>query len=201
MAVLGLMKGNLLTAQELITAGNYEQVETLIVQPVELYSEIETILPEKGVEDFKPILSQLRNVAQYDPQSADIPSLIDESLTSIDGAIAAIPEAQLNSPEFVLSSIVPMLKNAATEYEAAIASNQFVEIIDYQESRGLVNYADELYQTIAEQKSEVDPEGHQTISDTLAELKTAWPAIEPPSTPIKEPSEVYGLVSQIEFNK
>jgi hypothetical protein len=97
--------------------------------------------------------------------------------------------------------MVEMLKTAATEYKAAIANNQFVEVVEYQDSKGFVDYADQLYQTVAEQKSQADPEGHKTITESLAELKTAWPSIEPPAAPIKEPGEVLGLVSQIEFSK
>ena len=89
----------------------------------------------------------------------------------------------------------------AEEYEAAIANNQFVEITKYQESRGFVGYADELYQNVADQNSQANPDGHQIIVDSLAELKTAVPTIEPPAAPIKEPGEIQGLVSQIEFNK
>jgi hypothetical protein len=35
----------------------------------------------------------------------------------------------------------------------------------------------------------------------MTQLKTAWPSIDPPQTPVKTPSEIYSLVSQIEFNK
>jgi hypothetical protein len=202
MTVLGLMKGHLMAAQELITAKNYEQAEPHIGHPVEeLYSDIETVLPAKGVKDFKPTLNQLHDLIKSAPNAPEVQSLLDQSLVSIDEAITAIPEEKRNSSEFILSSMVEMLKTAATEYEAAIINNQFVEIVEYQDSRGFVFYCDELYQTIAQSKSQADPEGHQVITDTLAELKTAWPTIEPPDAPIKEPSEIYSLVSQIEFNK
>jgi hypothetical protein len=135
------------------------------------------------------------------PESPEVQTLLDESLASIDGAIAVIPKAQISSPEFVLDVMVEMLKTAATEYEAAIANNQFVEIVEYQDSKGFVDYADELYKTVAKQKSQADPKGHKIITDSLAELKTAWPSIEPPKAPIKEPGEIQGLVSQIEFSK
>ncbi|MGF1587869.1 MAG: hypothetical protein ACFCU7_01245 [Pleurocapsa sp.] len=36
---------------------------------------------------------------------------------------------------------------------------------------------------------------------TFVSWRFAWPSIEPPPAPIKEPSEVYGLVSQIELSK
>ena len=202
MTVLGLMKGHLNAAQELIALKNYEEAEPHIAHPVnELYGDIETVLPEKGVKDFKPTLTQLHDLIQSAPDSPEVETLLTESQTSIDNAIAAIPEEQLKSPEFVIDAMIGMLKNAATEYEAAIIDNKFVEVVEYQDSKGFVDYAAELYKTVAEQKSQADPEGHQTITDSLAELKTAWPSIEPPAAPIKKPSEVSGLVTQIEFSK
>ncbi|NJK55823.1 MAG: hypothetical protein HC939_07410 [Pleurocapsa sp. SU_5_0] len=202
MTVLGLMKGHLNAAQELLALKNYEQAEPHIGHPVEeLYGEIATVLPQKGVKDFKPTLTQLHDLIQSAPDSPEVQTLLDESLASIDGAIAVIPKEQINSPEFVLDVMVEMLKNAAAEYKAAIVNNQFVEVVEYQDSKGFVDYADQLYQTVAEQKSKADPEGHKTITDSLAELKTAWPSIEPPKAPIKQPGEIQGLVSQIEFSK
>ena len=196
------MKGHLITAQELIALENYQQAEPHIGHAVdELYGNIETVLPEKGVEDFKPTLNQLQDQIQSAPDSPEVETLLEQSEASIDDAIAALPESQLNSPEFVLDAMVEMLKSAATEYEAAIANGQFAEISEYQNSRGFVLYADELYQTVAAEKAAADPQGHQVITDSLTELKTAWPTIEPPEAPVKEPSEIYGLVSQIEFNK
>ncbi|MEL6787557.1 MAG: hypothetical protein AAFO76_09140, partial [Cyanobacteria bacterium J06607_15] len=167
----------------------------------ELYSDIETVLPERGAEDFKPTLVQLNELIQSAPESPEVETLLDESLASIDSAIAVIPESQINSPEFVLDVMVEMLKNAAAKYDAAIANNQIVEVVEYQDSKGIVDYAEQLYQTVATQKSQADPQAHQVITDSLAELKTAVPSVEPPTAPVKEPSEIYGLVSQIEFNK
>lgn len=202
MTTLGLMKGHLMAAEELIAVKNYAEAEPHIAHPVdELYSQIETVLPQKGVEDFKPTLNQLRDLATSAPESPEMKTLFEQSVSSIDAAIAAVPEDQRNSPEFVMDVIVEMLKTAATEYEAAIADNKFVEVVEYQDSRGFVLYSEELYNSIAEQKSQADPEGHQTIIDSMTALKTAWPSIDPPATPIKTPSEVYSLVSQIEFNK
>ena len=97
--------------------------------------------------------------------------------------------------------IVELLKNAAAEYEAAIANDRFVEVEEYQDSRGFVLYSEELYQGISDKKSQQDSENHQIILESLAELKSAWPSVNPPETPVKSPSEVYSLVSQIELRK
>lgn len=202
MANLGLMRGRLITAQELIDLGDYEQADPLIGKALEeSYGAIETVLPEKGVEDFKPTLVQLQDLIKSAPESPEVTTLLEQSTAAIDDAIAALPESQLNSPEFVLEAMVAMLQSAAAEYDAATINGQSLEVLAYQDSRGFFLYSDQLYQTIAESKAAADPQGHETIVASLAELQTAWPSIEPPSTPIKDPSEIYGLVSQIEFSK
>ncbi len=62
-------------------------------------------------------------------------------------------------------------------------------------------YAEQLYQNISEQKNQQDSEDHQIILESFAELKSAWPSVNPPETPVKSTSEVYSLVSQIELRK
>ena len=198
MTALGLMKGHLIVAQELMEAGKSEEAVPHIEHPVEeLYSEIETELPARNVEDFRPTLNELTDLAKTVPDSPEVKTLFTESLASIDEAIAAVPEAQRQSPDVVMEVIVQMLQTAAAEYEAAIANNQFVEIVEYQDSRGFVIYGEELYQNVADTMSQERPEDHQVIVDSFAELKTAWPSIDPPSAPIKSPAEINSLVSQI----
>ena len=196
------MKGHLIVAQELLAEGDHEGALPHIGHPVEeLYSDIETELPERNVDDFKPTLNQLNDLAKSAPDSPQIDTLFTETLNSIDQAIAALPEEQLQSPEFVLDVIVELLKNAAAEYEASIANNQIVEAEEYQDSRGFVLYSEELYQTVADQVSQERPDDHQVITDSFTELKTAWPSVNPPEVPVKSPAEVNSLVSQIELHK
>jgi len=38
------------------------------------------------------------------------------------------------------------------------------------------------------------------IAAAFEELKTAWPSVNPPEAPIKPPSEINGLVSEIELH-
>jgi len=85
-----------------------------------------------------------------------------------------------------------MLKTAAEEYKAAIANNKFVELIEYQDSRGFVLYAEDS-KNIADQMSQKRPEDHKVIAARLEELKKAWPAVNPPATPVKTPQKFTGL--------
>ncbi|MGK7949093.1 MAG: hypothetical protein AB4368_09880 [Xenococcaceae cyanobacterium] len=153
------------------------------------------------LEAIEEKVLEMQDLFKSAPESPETQQAISDSLVAIDNAVAALPEEQSQSPEFVMEVIVELLKNAAAEYEAAIANARFVEVEEYQDSRGFVMYSEELYQNISEQKSQQDPEDHLIILQSLDELKSAWPSVNPPETPVKSISEVYSLVSQIQLRK
>ncbi|MDJ0511314.1 MAG: hypothetical protein QNJ64_18980 [Crocosphaera sp.] len=196
---LGLMKGHLMVAQQLIMEGSYEEAEPHVGHPVEeLYGDIETQLSKRNVTDFKTTLNQFHDSIKTNPKADKLKEQYDASMTAIDKAISAIPQEQLQSPEMILPVINGLLKTANAEYKAAIADNKFVELIEYQDSMGFVVYADEIYQPIAKTMSEKYPEKHEIITKTLTELKTAWPSVNAPETPIMSPEQVDELVTKIQ---
>ena len=48
-----------------------------------------------------------------------------------------------------------------------------MELVEYQDSREFVIYAEELYQNISEQKKQQDPDDHNINLESFAELKSA----------------------------
>ncbi|MGB7445279.1 MAG: hypothetical protein WA919_29760 [Coleofasciculaceae cyanobacterium] len=201
MTALGLMKGHLMVAKELLNEGKPEEAEPHIGHPVEeIYGDIEGQLEQRNVEEFKPTLNKLNDTVKSAPKAPELTPQYQEAMQEIDGAIAALPEEQRQSPEFLLQVVNQMLNVAGEEYEAAIADGKFVEILEYQDSRGFVLYSEELYRNISSQMSEEHAEASQAIESSLTELKTAWPSVNPPETPIKSPEEVSGLVATIKEN-
>jgi hypothetical protein len=55
-----------------------------------------------------------------------------------------------------------------------------------------------LYQGIAPKMAKDHPDAHKTITDTIKQLKTAWPTPIPPTAPVKTPEEIGKLVKAIE---
>lgn len=199
MTTLALMKGHLMVAEELIAAGSYEEAEPHIGHPVEeLYGGVESELAERNVTPFKDQLNELLDLTKSAPESPQVKTEFDESMAAIDGAIAALPADQRQSPDFVLEVISHVLKTAAEEYEAAVVDGKIVEAVEYQDSRGFVVYADQLYQTIAQEMEQTRAEDHAAIAKSLQELKTVWPTVTPPETPVKPPADVHILVLQVE---
>ncbi len=198
MSALALMKGHLIVAKELLDLGKPDQAEPHIGHPVEeLYGDVENQLSERNVAEFKTTLNQLHDLVKSAPDAPQVTADYQASMEAIDGAIEALSETQRQSPQFVLKVINRLLETAQEEYEAAIIDGKVVELLEYQDSRGFVIYAETLYQNISEQMSQKNPEAHQGLESTLNELKKAWPSVNPPEPVVITPEQVSQLVATI----
>ncbi len=195
---LGLMKGHLKVAKELLEMGNAEAAEPHIGHPVEeIYVDVEDQLQERGVPAFKETLIRLQDLVKSKPNDPQIQVEFDKTVVAIDGAIATLPEAQRQSPAFVLQVIDGLLNTASAEYTAAIANGKITEAIEYQDSRGFVDYAaNGLYPTIEAKLTENNPQVNQQIKGSLAELQKAWPSVMPPEMPVMSADEVAAKVQE-----
>jgi hypothetical protein len=200
MTKLGLMKGHLLVAKELLDLGKPDQAEPHIGHPVEeIYADVEEQLQERQVPEFKTTLIALQSLVKAGAKDATkVTSEFKMSVQAVDGAIAGLPDSQRQSPPFVLAVINGLLDTANAEYGAAIDNGKIAQAIEYQDSRGFLIYAETLYQGIADSVQKSDPTVHTTIVQTLAELRQVWPAPIPPAAAIKTPEQVSQLVKTIE---
>jgi hypothetical protein len=201
MSKLGLMKGHLIVAKELLDKQLPKQAEPHIGHPVEeIYVDVEDRLDERNVKEFKTTLINLQDLVKARPKSDRIQADFSASMQAVDGAIAALPENELSSPAFNLQVINELLDAANSEYGAAIANGKISAAIEYQDSRGFVIYANNLYQKVAEQMAKEDPAAHKAIDTSMNELTAAWSSPVPPAKPVKTPDEVTQLVKEIEQN-
>jgi Helix-hairpin-helix motif len=200
MVKLGLMKGHLFVAKELLDLNKPKDAEPHIGHPVEeIYTDVAEQLTERKVKEFKTTLITLDDLVKAGAKdNTKVGTNFKASMTSIDSAIAALPATQRQSPSFVLQVINGLLDTANSEYGAAIADGKIKAAIEYQDSRGFITYADMLYQGISGTMTKEHPDLHKSITETMKQLKTAWPAAMPPATPIKTPEQVNQLIKTIE---
>jgi hypothetical protein len=200
MVKLGLMKGHLFVAKELLDLKKPKEAEPHIGHPVEeIYTDVADQLTERKVKEFKTTLIALEDLVKAGAKdNTKVTTNFKESMQSIDSAISALPETQRKSPTFVLQVINGLLDTANSEYGAAIADGKIKAAIEYQDSRGFIVYTNMLYQGIAGSMAKDHPDAHKTIAENLKQLTTAWPAAIPPATPVKTPAEVGKLVTAIE---
>jgi DNA uptake protein ComE-like DNA-binding protein len=197
---LGLMKGHLYVAKELLELKKPAEAEPHIGHPVEeIYADVEEQLKERKVKDFKSGLISLQDLVKAGAKdNGKVTTNFKESMTAIDGAIAALPDSQRKSPDFVLQVINGLLETANAEYTAAIADGKIKEIIEYQDSRGFIVYADSIYQEIATKMAKDHPDTHKVVTENMKQLKTVWPTVNAPAKPVKTPQQVTELVKAIE---
>ena len=201
MIQLGLMKGHLMVAQELLAQGKPDQAEHHIGHPVEeIYSEVESQLQERNVKDFKSVLTEAHDLIRSNPNDPNVKTNLQASMKAVDEAIQALPAGQRQSPNFVLQVINGLLDTADSEYTAAVANGKIVEVIEYQDSRGFVVYANQLYQTIADPMAQEQPEAHKAIETNMTEVMKAWPSATAPTAPVMTPEQVSQQVQTIEQN-
>ncbi len=197
MTKLGLMKGHLLVAKELLDLQKPAQAEPHIGHPVEeIYVDVEDQLNERNVPEFKTSLISLQDLVKA--KSAKVDTNFTEAVKSVDNAIAFLPEARRSSPEFVLQVINGLLDTANSEYTAAIANGKISAAIEYQDSRGFVNYAEDLYKGISSQVSAANADTDKLIASNMSELSKNWPSVIPPATPVNPPALVTQLIKTIE---
>jgi hypothetical protein len=198
---LGLMKGHLLVAKELLDQNLPKQAEPHIGHPVEeIYVDVEEQLNERKVKEFKTTLVGLQDLVKSNPKNAKVKTDFVASTQAVDGAIAALSTEERSKPKFVLQVINGLLDSANSEYGAAIANGKIAAAIEYQDSRGFVTYANELYKGIASQVAQADSEADKAIEASLGDLTKVWPAAVPPAKPVKTPDDVTKLVKTIEQN-
>jgi len=200
MTKLGLMKGHLLVAKELLDQQQPKQAEPHIGHPVEeIYADVEDQLQERNVKEFKTTLISLQDMVKAGAKdSAQVQATFTAAEQAIDAAIQALPATQRESPEFTLRVIDGLLDAADAEYQAAIANGKISAAIEYQDSRGFVLYAQDLYKDAAGKLTQTAPDTQQAMAKNFAELTQAWPAVIPPATPVKSPEQVSQLVKAIE---
>ncbi|NJM47585.1 MAG: helix-hairpin-helix domain-containing protein [Alkalinema sp. RU_4_3] len=197
MVKLGLMKGHMMVAKELLDLGKPDQAEPHIGHPVEeIYADVEEQLNERKVKEFKSALISLQDLVKAGAKDkAKVEADFKTSVTAIDGAIAVLPETQRSEPKFVMQVLNGLLDTANSEYDAAIADGKVKEAIEYQDSRGFVTYAVELYNKVF---AKLKPEVRSKITADLKDLSTAWPDALPPAVPVKTPEAVTKLIKGIE---
>jgi DNA uptake protein ComE-like DNA-binding protein len=200
MVKLGLMKGHLLVAKELIDLKKIDQAEPHIGHPVEeIYADVEEQLNERKVKEFKtPLISLHDQVKAGGKDAAKLNTNFAASMKSVEDAIAGLPVTQRTSPNFALQVISGLLDSANSEYTAAIANNKIAQAVEYQDSRGFVLYSQELYKAIELQLAKSNAAVATSLGKSLTDLAKAWPAAIPPAAPVLPTTEVTKLVRSIE---
>lgn len=197
LVVLAQMQGHLLVAQELLEQQNISAAEPHVGHPVdELYGALAPALQRHGIAPFLPSLEALRQQVRLNPSTpqslqrlAKAQQAIAETARSINGGIA------MPAP-LVMSVVRELGKAASEEYAAAIAGDQVVEVIEYQDARGFLLEAQRLLAAAAP-STPADAAALTARQRTVAAMHKAFPAVMPPQKTVLSVAELQELQQQL----
>lgn len=200
MTKLALMKGHMLVAGELLALNLPEQAEPHLGHPVEeIYVDLQDQLPERKVAEFSDVLTKVQDLVKSKPNDPQVKAAYDTAMGAIDKAIAALSETQRKDPAFTLQVINEMLDTAAAEYTAAISGGKISEAIEYQDSRGFVQYAkNTLLKDVEPQLAQKSATTASQLTTEMEQLYKAWPNAVPPTAPVVSIDQVVAQVKSIE---
>ncbi|MDY7006629.1 MAG: hypothetical protein SWX82_22590 [Cyanobacteriota bacterium] len=179
-ADLGLMRGHLVAAKELLDTGSPGQAQYHLAHPLEeLYAQIEPVLKKQGIDTgkFHNSLEQLYETAEFKPYNQATKDRFSEAVNNIQSAIDKFFEKNPQSGEFVEKVFLSILETSAEEYGAGIGVNcKIIAPIEYQDSYGFVKYVKEELS----RASWVSDTTREKFKPIVKELLVAWSPGEPP---------------------
>lgn len=200
MTMLMLMRGHLRVGEALVEKQAWDDAMMHFLHPVEeIYGKLESELKKRGAEDFRAELETLAEHVRNKQGGKSYEQAFVHVQNAIDTSVAALPDKTRHDPVFRLNVAMRLLQQAALEYNAAIADDRIVNVAEYQDSRGFVWTAEELLDSVADELEQRDAEAWQSIETLLAEVKQAWPDVQPPAEPVQPVSRVLSNISRIDL--
>jgi hypothetical protein len=196
---IALIRGHLLTGEELVKQRNWDDAHSHFMFPLEeIYGVIREDLRSYKTPPFDGALRALartveaRRVKQY-PKARE---KVENALAAAD---ADLKTRQQDWPRFVLEVAVATLNTAPDEYEDAYAKERLTHPVGYQTARGVILQADRMIESVAGDLEPKNPDALRDLRQGFAQLKQTFAAVDPPKRPPLDIAALRGAVSQIEL--
>ncbi len=197
---LAFMEGHLLSGRDLYAEGYPAQGAPHLSHPlVEHYPALAQALEAHRQGDLEEALRTLSDQAGQSDDWQRLAPDYQRAREAIDAAQASVDAAKRDDPRFISDVALALLKQAAVEYDEAVENGEFVNRAEYQDGRGFVLVARELWRDRADTLEAKDAEAYRQALDELETLIRTWPATQPPETPVMSPAELYAAVSRFEL--
>jgi hypothetical protein len=171
------IKGHLSAAISNKEAGNNELTQTHTFHPItEIYTLIRDQLSSADSELNQTLINSLNNLtsivftskpAEFVDSATFVKNLLDKAL------ITVVPENEVANINFNMSTLINLLKTAASEYEIGIVNGTIANIAEYQDAQGFVSSASEILNKTLNSLNQTSNEKFTEIKDSLQELNTS----------------------------
>jgi hypothetical protein len=105
--------------------------------------------------------------AEFVDSATFVKNLLDKAL------ITVVPENEVANINFNMSTLINLLKTAASEYEIGIVNGTIANIAEYQDAQGFVSSASEILNKTLNSLNQTSNDKFTEIKDSLQELNTS----------------------------
>ena len=188
---LRLVRGHLEVARALAERGDAAEAAAQALHPIAEEGAVLDPALEAAIRAYSDALESAKTDAQHD-------AAYEAVISKLDAAEAAVPAAERDDPAFRLKVGLRLLRQAGVEYGEA-AEDNFASPQEYRHARGFLLVAQDWLAPVYERLMASAPETALAIKDVLDTLGEAMPSWDPPKDLIRNPGEVSGAISRLEF--
>lgn len=178
---LGLLEGHLTVGRQLLEAGRTEDALPHFGHPIhELYGDLRPVIEARHLPQFdRDLIAAEAEAAAHGATPAFRASLQD-ALAKCSQARGSIAAEEFHSDAFTLRLVADVVTAASEEYREAVVAGRIGSMVEYEDARGFVLYAD----SVLSGHPSADPKfaAARRVVDTL---KTFVGPLLPPSGPVQ----------------
>ncbi|MDT0500033.1 MULTISPECIES: hypothetical protein [unclassified Halomonas] len=190
------MKGHLAVARELYQAGEQAAAQPHFGHPIhEHYEMLEPALEAHGVKgmesNLKALVETMRGAGEWESKA----DAYTTALEAIDDAMHDVDGELRDDVAFQSRAQLALLRQALHEYEEAVDDGRFVNVVEYQDSRGFVLTAKSL---LEKQAGLYEEAAYDELLAAYESTLEAWPSAVAPETPVMTPGELSARLFKLE---
>ena len=188
---LRLVRGHLEVARALAERGEADEAAAQALHPIAEEGAVLDPALESAIRAYSDALESAKTDAERE-------AAFEAVIAGLDAAEAAMPATERDDPAFRLKVGLRLLRQAGVEYGEA-AEDNFASPQEYRHARGFLLAAQDWLAPVYDRLAASDPEMASAIKDVLDTLGAAMPGWDPPKQLIRNPGEVSGAISRLEF--
>ena len=188
---LRLVRGHLEVARALARKGEAAEAAAQALHPIAEEGAVLDPALESAIRAYSDALESVKTDAEREAAYGAV-------IAGLDAAEAAVPATERDDPAFRLKVGLRLLRQAGVEYGEA-AEDNFASPQEYRHARGFLLAAQDWLAPVRDRLAASEPETARAVEDALDTLARALPSWDPPQRPIRDPGEVSGAISRLEF--
>lgn len=177
---LAIAEAHVLAARDAYRAGQTEAAAEMFAHPVsEVLADMDPVLTESGVADFKPLFNEASQAAFAGASVKDVDAKVDEIIAALRGAAQKAPDNGTSDAAVEGGVIADQIERAVAMYAEASSSDLYAPYLD---GYGFYMAAKAHFELSGNAIRGENESLHMKISQALALLAEAYPAAERPAS-------------------